>query len=269
MWVPKTVDDLHNMVREQLHETTHLEFKRHLPEPGKNDDLAKDICAFANTEGGAIVYGVEEHEGRAKSLSPFSLSGAAERVSLVAQNSLDGPLTRASITAIPSGTEDNGGYLVVEVARSERAPHFVQGTAWGRTARGNTRLTRRRIGELFARSVGFAEEFGLLVGRPGRVFVKTGAEQRVGSTTKDYFLVFVNDGDSEVNDADWEWDITETSLASLNVLNNPFPIQSFPAGLSVRVRVTRTMGTSDYLVVKTSWHDKSGITRGQEWPITW
>ena len=269
MWVPASIEDLNRIVREQLQETTQLEFKRHLPTAGKNDDLAKDMCALANTEGGAIVYGVEEHEGRAKRLSPFPLSSVAERISLVAQSSLDEPLALTSVNTVSSENDGSVGYLVVVVPQSERAPHFVQGTVWGRTPTGNVRLTRRRIGELFARSTGFAEEFGLLVGRPGRVFVKTTAELRPGTTTKNYFLVFVNDGDSEMNDADWEWDVTETSLAAPHVLTNPFPIQSFPAGSSVRVQVTRTMGTADSLIVKTSWHDKNGIPRSQEWPITW
>ena len=175
MFVPKNLEDLKRIVEQRLEETARLEFKRQLPEPGKNDDMAKDLAAMANTEGGVIIYGIDEDDmGRAKELRPFPVSDAGERVTLVAQNIPDEPVTLGSVR--PIALEDGGtlGFLVVEVPRSDRAPHFCQGAAWGRTAKSNAPLTRRRVGELFAHSSGFAGEFGVVVGPP--VVIPTGGK---------------------------------------------------------------------------------------------
>jgi hypothetical protein len=278
MFVPKDLEDLKRMVEQRLEETARLEFKRQLPEPGKNDDLAKDLAAMANTEGGVIVYGIDEDEmGRAKELRPLALSGAGERVTLVAQNCLDEPLTLGSVHSIAS--EDGGtlGFLVVEVPRSDRAPHFHQGSAWGRTAKGNAPLTRRRVGELFARSPGFTEEFGLVVGRPGRVFAKQVTERYQETdlrgqpqTRQRHYLVFENDGDADVFDAAWEWVTTSVAEAALPViLENPFPLELMQPGVQVRVLAIRSLATANNLEVRTRWRDIGGKEHEQTWPIAW
>jgi len=278
VFIPKNLEDLKRIVEERIEESVRLEFKRQLPAAGKNDDLAKDLAAMANTEGGVIVYGIEQDNmGRAKELCPFAVSGASERITLVAQNSLDESLSLATVRSIVSEEGKGLGFLVVEVPRSNRAPHFYQGTAWGRTAKGNAPLTRRRIGELFIRSPGFAEEFGLIVGRPGRVFVKPVAEpyEETDSrgrlkTRRRYYLVFQNDGETDVVDAAWEW-ITANGPESLlpSALEDPFPLELLQPGVQVRVQVNRAMGEPSNLKVRTRWRDKDGKQREQTWPVTW
>lgn len=278
MFIPKNLEDLKRIVEERIEESARLEFKRQLPEPGKNDDLAKDMTAMANTEGGVIIYGIEQdNTGRAKELRPFSVSGASERVTLVAQNSLDESLTLAAVHSIVSEEEKGLGFLVVEVPRSDRAPHFYQGAAWGRTSKGNAPLTRRRVGELFARSPGFPGEFGLVVGRPGRVFAKALTEpyqetDRDGrlQTRDHHYLVFENDGEADVLDAMWEW-VTANGPESLlpSALEDPFPLELLQPGVQVRVQVHRAMGEPSNPKVRTRWRDKNGEEHEQTWPVTW
>jgi hypothetical protein len=278
MFIPENLEDLRRIVEQRLEETSQLEFKRQLPEPGKNDDLARDLAAMANTEGGVIIYGIEQDStGRARDLRPFAVSGAAERVTLVAQNALDEALALGGVRSIISEEQRDLGFLVVEVPRSDRAPHFHQGTAWGRTSKGNAPLTRRRIGELFARSPAFAEEFGLAVGRPGRVLAKHVAEpyqetDRDGrlKTRQRYYLVFENDGETDVLNADWNWvtaDETEGMLP--HVVENPFPLELLQRGVPVRVQVIHSMGEATNLKVRTRWRDKNGDEHEQTWPVTW
>jgi hypothetical protein len=278
MFVPKNLEDLKRMVEQRLEETARLEFKRQLPEAGKNDDLAKDLAAMANTEGGVIIYGIEQDDmGRAKELRPFVIQGVGERITLVAQSCLDEPLTLASVHSIASEERESLGFLVVEVPQSDRAPHFHQGAAWGRTAKGNAPLTRRRIGELFARSPGFAQEFGVAVGRPGRVLAKQVAESYQETdvrgrlrTNRRYYLVFENDGDTDVFDVTWEWVPAGAEEAQLpSVLENPFPLERLQAGLSVRIQVVHSVGEPGDLKVRTRWWDTGGKAHDQTWPITY
>jgi len=277
LFVPQSVEDLKRLVEERLEETTRLEFKRQLPEPGKNDDLAKDLAAMANTEGGVIIYGIEQDDmGRARELRPFAIQGVGERVTLVAQSCLDEPLTLASVHSIATEGRESLGFLVVEVPLSDRAPHFHQGSAWGRTAKGNAPLTRRRIGELFARSPGFAEEFGLVVGRPGRVLVKRITERYQETdprgqlqTRQRHYLVFENDGNADVLNVEWEWVTTGLEGGAVpSVLEDPFPLDHMQPGVQVPVLAICSLATAANLRVRTRWRDADGREHQQTWPVT-
>lgn len=62
MTVPKTYEDLLVLIAEQVEESTHIEFKRGINKDDGNwrNELAKDISAMANSDGGMIIYGIEE-----------------------------------------------------------------------------------------------------------------------------------------------------------------------------------------------------------------
>lgn len=276
MFPPENLEDLNLIVEQRIEETARLDFKRQLPPSGKNDDVAQDLCAMANSEGGILIYGVGEDDmGRAEVLYPIPITGVAERVGLVARSRLDEPLALGPIHTIPCKDKEGHGFLVVEVPSSERAPHFVEGTAWARTSKGNVPLTRRRIGELFARSTGFADEFGLAVGRPGRVFVQQldeGYPETVHGhlmTKRRYYLLFKNDGDAEVVDAAWEWVLAEgTDAPPPHVVEDPFPLEVLQPGVEARVPIFHTVGSASKLKVRTRWRDKGGKQHQQTWPIT-
>lgn len=268
---PTTTDDMQRIVRKRVEESRRLEFKRRLPESGKNHDLAKLIAAMANTEGGMILYGVEEDDdGRADGLNPVDLKDAAERVNLVADSKID---ERVELEDTHSIVETDGeGYLVVVVPESERAPHFVRYVAWGRTTKGNTRLGRRQIGELFAESEGFAEEFGLTVEKPGRVVVRPDREDRVrrGKVRRQYYLVFENDGGSDAHEVSYECehrDDADTSGEFPSPANDPFPVKTLPAGGSIRVQVLPHSGSAAVFNVRISWTSESGESKETVWPI--
>lgn len=266
----ETKADLDRIVDERLEEATTLEFKRQLPPSGSNDDVSKDLAAMANTEGGLIVYGIEQdEEGRASALWPIPLTGTSERISLVAR-SLDEPLDGVGITTIAHGNGE--GFIVVEVSRSTRAPHLFRGTAWGRTAKGNTTLSRRRVGELFARNSGFAEEFGLRTRKPGRVmarFLRDERSRSAGTIFWSYYIRLENDGESDVLDVKWEWISTdENSKGPPNVITNPCPIDRLPSGATARVSVTFGTIPAD-LRVRTTWRDATGSPREMTLPATW
>src|SRR4030043_659016 len=56
-------DDILKMKRDQTQESLYLEFKGSSSlstEENKKDEISKDISAFANSEGGDLVYGVSE-----------------------------------------------------------------------------------------------------------------------------------------------------------------------------------------------------------------
>ncbi|MFH0895251.1 MAG: ATP-binding protein, partial [Bacteroidota bacterium] len=67
-----TQKDIDNLISSNAEESTHLEFKRgdalNKDDKTKNE-IAKDISAFANSDGGILIYGIEETDHKASKLS--------------------------------------------------------------------------------------------------------------------------------------------------------------------------------------------------------
>jgi len=263
---PRDFATLQLIVTERLEETIDREFKRQLPPSGKNDDIAIAVAAMANSEGGFIVYGIEEDRaGCASALHPFLVSNSADRLALVAQSAIDEGVTLGEVYSIPDGSDPSKGYVVAIVPKSNRRPHLFQGKAWGRNAKGRYSLSRRQLGELYAHSEGFVQEFGLTLGRPGRVKVSSRRAPRLGSSSYDYYLDFENDGDNDVFEVDWDWEATERVPKAIE---NPFPIRFFYSAHTVSVRIVITDSTPNGSVV-TTWRDGQSKVRQASWPVSW
>ena len=59
--LPANLADVESLVRNQVPESIHLDYKASPAlEPKKRDEIAKDVSAFANSDGGLLVYGIEE-----------------------------------------------------------------------------------------------------------------------------------------------------------------------------------------------------------------
>ncbi|WP_192251522.1 AlbA family DNA-binding domain-containing protein [Mesorhizobium caraganae] len=91
--------------------------------------LAKALSAFSNSAGGVLMFGVDcrknsEGVDCANALEPIPDWKAA----LSAVNSAVGDLLQPKhngirVAGFPSSTDQNSGYLVIEVPRSDRRPH--------------------------------------------------------------------------------------------------------------------------------------------------
>lgn len=59
--LPANLADLESLVRNQVPESIHLDYKASPAlDPKKRDEIVKDVSAFANSDGGLLIYGVEE-----------------------------------------------------------------------------------------------------------------------------------------------------------------------------------------------------------------
>lgn len=126
------IDDLllQELCRTSCPESQVLEFKRELPsisEDGRTE-FAKDVCAFANADGGDIVYGINEASGCASKLNPIGQEDAEKAKRRLIQT-LEARV-EPRIVGLQWRTIDvEGGYaLVLRVPRSFDGPHrFVSG----------------------------------------------------------------------------------------------------------------------------------------------
>lgn len=106
-------------------ESQTLDFKQALPGSSDRDksEFLKDICAFANAEGGDLVYGIAEAAGIATSTAPISgeaPDAAKRRLGQVADSGLEPRVIGLQFRDVPVA----GGYvLIVRVPASFSGPH--------------------------------------------------------------------------------------------------------------------------------------------------
>jgi hypothetical protein len=59
--LPTTIDEINQFIQDQVQESLHLDYKdSRAIDNSKRSEIAKDVSAFANSDGGLIIYGVIE-----------------------------------------------------------------------------------------------------------------------------------------------------------------------------------------------------------------
>ncbi len=122
--IPRTHEDLRTLVQQRVSESLHLEYKR--SDALRNDkglsELSKDASAFANSDGGMIIFGIQENGHRPIELddgfAPEEMSKERIESILLANITPKLPIFEVIEISIPTG---NNMY-VVAVERSLR-PH--------------------------------------------------------------------------------------------------------------------------------------------------
>ena len=121
-------DLLTAVCKERWSETDTLEFKRDLPGGSDKEkhELLKDVCAFANADGGDIVFGVEESDGTAETIvaiasEPFD--AAQRRISQILDSGIE---PRLQALQIKSVVFSDGFVLVIRVPASFSGPHCIR-----------------------------------------------------------------------------------------------------------------------------------------------
>lgn len=153
MWMPKTEIEIINVVNSgSLEESSTFDAKQSIP--SRNHETAKDIAAMA-TDGGAIIYGIGEDEnGNPTVLTPIVLADQIERITAIANTSIQEP-PDIVIWSIPTDGDDSKGYVLVFVPPSERAPHMVVvnniNRYYGRSGKQNVRLDEGGVARLYER----------------------------------------------------------------------------------------------------------------------
>lgn len=146
--IPKSLPDIIEadllaLIDARTAEGTQLEFKRQLPDSNDQGNVRflKGVTAFANTNGGDLIYGIEEHEGIAATITPLELTSQDQVVQRFENLCFNGVEPRVSTVQFRWVRLAQGGVvLIVRVARSWNAPHRVTAAKhnhfYGRNAAG-------------------------------------------------------------------------------------------------------------------------------------
>lgn len=117
---------LADLIANKTPETGSLEFKRELP--GGSDksraEFLKDVCAFANANGGDLVFGIDEKNAQAVGITPISSEesdNAMRRLGQMLESGIEPRLLGYQFHKIPISS---GGYaLILRVSANFSGPY--------------------------------------------------------------------------------------------------------------------------------------------------
>ncbi|MEU9190308.1 ATP-binding protein [Streptomyces sp. NPDC048484] len=125
-----TEDDLKRAVDSQVPEGVDLDWKKDFyqgTDAGKKE-LAKDVCAMANTVGGMVVIGVDDgKQDHARALAPSEpIQGRGEEwIRSVLANWAQPVVPHVGVRTVKSGAEGGKVYWLLTVPPSTQSPHAV------------------------------------------------------------------------------------------------------------------------------------------------
>lgn len=122
-----TISDIQALIENHAEEGVHLEFKRANALSKDNaDKITKTLSAFANSDGGVVIYGIAEQDHVASDYSFVDGNTiTTEQISILAryvQPAIEG------LTIYPIRKDDDfsKSIYVVKVPRSNKAPHMAK-----------------------------------------------------------------------------------------------------------------------------------------------
>jgi hypothetical protein len=152
-----SLETLRSLVESKVPESERLDYKREVYGKGDNREIAKDVSALANTQGGHLVLGILDVEGEPTEivgLEGINLDAEIRRMDDVLRTSVQPSITGVRFKPIRDG--ERLAAIVVRVPRSWRAPHQVVANStyrfYGRRARSNAPLDVDALRSLFSLS---------------------------------------------------------------------------------------------------------------------
>lgn len=120
--IVKTLEDINQFIDARIEEGLTLEYKRQV---SSNTDIAKDISAFANTDGGTIVYGVLDRDKIPTSIVWVTTTGVEEKIQNVVATAIHPIVEDIKILRLPNPQNNSEAIYVIKVPKSLEAPHMA------------------------------------------------------------------------------------------------------------------------------------------------
>lgn len=124
-----TIEDLQSLIDNEIEESTVLEYKGSFGIDKENKkwkiELAKDVSAMANANGGTIIYGIRQKEGGNVHAIPSELlpipftEMSKDKLSQLLSSNIQPIIDNVEITVIPKDKES--GFFIVNIPQSNTA----------------------------------------------------------------------------------------------------------------------------------------------------
>lgn len=122
--LPTSIEEMDKLIKDGVQEDLHLDYKESPAlDKNKRHEIAKDISAFANSDGGILIYGIIEKDnlpiGKDNGVDHTKFS--RETFEQIISSNITPRIDSIRIVPIPISTKTS--IYVVEIPKSERAPH--------------------------------------------------------------------------------------------------------------------------------------------------
>lgn len=121
-----TIEDILSLIRNGAEENKHLEFKSSGAISDKHKiEISTDVAAFANADGGIIIYGLSEVNHKAGEISPIDGNKyTKEWLELVINGNIQRRIENLYIIPIHINDNNSETIYIVKIPKSNNAPHM-------------------------------------------------------------------------------------------------------------------------------------------------
>ena len=127
MELPQNIDDLKLLIKNEVQENIHLDYKdSRAIDRKKRHEIAKDVSAFANSDGGLLIYGIREENHLPTTLDEGVDHNKYTREWLeeVITSNITPIIDDLKIVQIPLSSDQSS--FIIKIPKSYRAPHQEQ-----------------------------------------------------------------------------------------------------------------------------------------------
>lgn len=119
----KKLEDIQSLIQNRIEENITLEYKQELDRD--NREIAKNISALANTDGGTLIYGITSQDKIPTGINWLAGSGIEERIQSVVMTTIQPKLEGMQVIRLPNPDNDSEAIFLVSVPKSPDAPHMT------------------------------------------------------------------------------------------------------------------------------------------------